>query len=118
MITPCQVLTYLGIQFDTRVLEMRVDEAKCSELKTVLKKWLNKTVASKTDLQSILGKLLWVSKAVKFSRCFVMRIIAEVKKLKYQSQKVKLSLDVRKDFLWWDTFSENLMYFKGYNCRF
>ena len=61
-IAPCQVLTYLGIQFDTRVLEMRVDEAKCSELKTVLKKWLNKTVAFKTDLQSILGKLLWVSK--------------------------------------------------------
>ena len=49
-IAPCQVLTYLGIEFDTRVLEMRVDQVKCSELKSVLKKWLNKTVASKIDL--------------------------------------------------------------------
>ena len=44
------------MEFDTRVLEMRVDSAKCSELKVVLKKWLNKTVASKSDLQSILGQ--------------------------------------------------------------
>ena len=105
-VSPCQVLNFLGIEFDTRVLEMRVDLAKCCELKAILKKWINKTVASKADLQSILGKLLWVSKAVKYSRCFVMRIIAEVKKLKFQSQKIKLSVDVRKDFLWWDNFMQ------------
>ena len=86
-IAPCQVLNFLGIEFDTRVLEMRVDSSKCCELKGVLKKWINKTVASKSDLQSILGKLLWVSKAVKYSRCFVMRIIAEVKKLNFKVRK-------------------------------
>ena len=74
-IAPCQVLSFLGVEFDTRVLEMRIDSVKCSELELVLKKWINKTVASKSELQSILGKLLWVSKAVKYSRCFVMRII-------------------------------------------
>ena len=36
-----------------------------------------------------------------------MRIISEVKKLKFQSQKVKLSQDVKKDFLWWDTFMKH-----------
>ena len=67
-------------------------------------KWSRKTVATKAELQSILGKLLWVSRAVKFSRCFVLRIIAEVKKLKFQTQKITLSSDIRKDFLWWDHF--------------
>ena len=34
----------------------------------------------------------------------MLRIIAEVKKLKSQSQKIKLSYEVRKDFLWWEKF--------------
>ena len=86
-VPPCQVLTYLGIEFDTVKMEMRVNESKCQELKTALDKWSRKTVATKSDLQSILGKLIWVSKAVKFSRCFILRIIAELKKLKFQSKK-------------------------------
>ena len=103
-VQPCQIMTYLGIQFNSIKLEMSINQEKCSELKFELLKWSRKTVATKSDLQSILGKLLWVSRAVKYSRCFVMRIIAEVKKLKFQSQKITLSQDVRKDFLWWERF--------------
>ena len=68
-------MTYLGIQFNTLKLEMSVNESKCSELKFELLKWSRKTVATKAELQSILGKLLWVSRAVRYSRCFVLRII-------------------------------------------
>ena len=32
------------------------------------------------------------------------RIIAEVRQLKSQSDKVTLSREIRKDFLWWDTY--------------
>ena len=103
-VSPCQVMSYLGIEFDSVKLEMRVNESKLNELKFDLLKWSRKTVATKAELQSILGKLLWVSRAVKFSRCFVLRIIAEVKKLKLQTQKITLSYDIRKDFLWWDKF--------------
>ena len=103
-VSPCQILTYLGVEFDSVKLEMRINSTKCHELNNELQKWSRKTVATKTDLQSILGKLLWVSRAVKYSRCFVLRIIAEVKKLTFQSQKITLSNEVRKDFLWWETF--------------
>ena len=103
-VSPCQRLTYLGIEFDTCSMEMRINESKCTELQSDLKTWTRKTVATKTELQTILVKLLWVSRAVKFSRCFVLRIIAEVKKLKFQSQEITLSNDVKKDFLWWQLF--------------
>ena len=59
-VSPCQKLTYLGLEFDTDTLEMRVNDTKCREIKLELEKWINKTVATKTELQSILGKLLWV----------------------------------------------------------
>ena len=103
-VSPTQVLTYLGVEFDTVKLEMRINSEKCQELSFELIKWARKTVATKADLQSILGKLLWISRVVKFSRCFVIRIIDEIKKLKKQNQKITLSNDIRKDFLWWETY--------------
>ena len=41
-----------------------------------------------------------------FSRIFVARIIAEVRKLSKQSDKTVLSTEIRKDFLWWDLYME------------
>ena len=103
-VLPSTTMIYLGVLFDTVKLEMRIDENKCLELKSELSKWSRKTVASKQELQSILGKLMWVSRCVKYSRAFINRIIFEIKKLTAQKQKITLSLDVKKDFLWWYTF--------------
>ena len=72
--------------------------------------WSRKTVATKQELQSILGKLIWISKVVRFSRCFVSRIISLIKTLKYQKQKVTLGDAVKKDFRWW---SKILAVFNG-----
>ena len=97
-------MMYLGVVFDTIKLELRVDLDKCAELKFELEQWIRKTVATKAELQSILGKLLWVSKAVRHSRVFVARIINEIKLLTTQKQKLTLSFEVKKDFLWWHTY--------------
>ena len=102
--SPNQIMKYLGILFDTLKMEMRIDYEKCTELRLELSKWLARTVATKSEIQSILGKLMWVAKAVRMSRCFVLRIIAETKTLKTQKQKVTLSSEIRKDFLWWHTY--------------
>ena len=103
---PATTMTYLGVSFNTVDMCMYVDKDKVTELKTELAKWSRKTVAKKCELQSILGKLLWVSKTVRFSRVFVCRIIAEVRSLSKQSEKSTLSKEIRKDFLWWDKFLE------------
>ena len=103
---PTTTMTYLGVKFDTVDMCMHVDEDKVAELKTELAKWSRKTVAKKHELQSILGKLLWVSKTVRFSRVFVSRIICEIRKLTSQNAKTTLSRDIRKDFLWWEMYIE------------
>ena len=78
---PSTVMTYLGVKFDTEKMCLFVDEEKLIELKMLPQKWLAKTVPKKHELQSVLGKLIWVSKTVRFSRVFVARIIAEIRKL-------------------------------------
>ena len=105
-IAPTTSMVYLGVKFDTKTMCMYVDADKILEIKSELAKWIHKKVACKSELQSILGKLIWVSKTVKFSRVFVSRIIAEIKKLQKQSTKTTLSYDLKKDFLWWSTFME------------
>ena len=104
--SPATTMTYLGVSFNSMDMCLHVDSDKVVELKSELINWARKTVAKKCELQSILGKLLWVSRAVRFSRVFVSRIIAEVRKLKKQSDKSTLSRDIRKDFLWWQTYME------------
>ena len=101
---PSTQMKFLGVEFDSISMSMRVDEGKRQEITTLAKKWARKTVATKQELQSILGKLMWVSKVVRFSRCFVARIIATLKGLKSQKQKVTLTDAIRKDFLWWSEF--------------
>ena len=102
--SPATTMTYLGVSFNTVDMCLHVDQDKIVELKSELSKWARKTVAKKCELQSILGKLLWVSRAVRFSRIFVARIIAEIRKLSKQTDKTTLSRDIRKDFLWWEKY--------------
>ena len=101
---PSTRMKFLGIEFDTLLMTMRIDSEKLKEITSISNLWSRKTVATKQELQSVLGKLMWVSKVVRFSRCFVSRIIAILKGLKSQKQKVTLDENVRKDFLWWSVF--------------
>ena len=101
---PSTIMKFLGVEFNTITMSMRIDIEKLKEITTLSKIWARKTVATKQELQSILGKLMWVSKVVRFSRCFVARIISILKGLRSQKQKITLSQETRKDFLWWSEF--------------
>lgn len=101
---PSTQMKFLGVEFDTISMCMRIDETKLQEITMLSQSWARKTVATKQELQSILGKIMWVSKVVRYSRCFVARIIGVLKGLRSQKQKVTLSSEVKKDFLWWSQF--------------
>ena len=98
---PSTTMRFLGVEFDTIQMCMRVDEVKRAEIQKLSLFWSRKTVATKQELQSILGKLIWISKVVRYSRCFVSRIIST---LKHQKQKTTLTEAVKKDFKWWAKF--------------
>ena len=97
-------MLFLGVEFDTEKMIMRVGDEKRSEVKNTVGRWYRRTVATKEELQSLQGQLMWVSKVVRFSRIFVARIISEQQSLKSQKQKKSLSDEVKKDLLWWKMF--------------
>ena len=101
---PSTTMRFLGVEFDTIAMCMRIDEERRLEIQSLTLTWSRKTVATKQELQSILGKLIWVSKVVRFSRCFVSRLISLLKTLTFQAQKTTLPDSVKLDFSWWHRF--------------
>lgn len=62
---PSTRVTCLGVLFDTINFTMSVTPDRLLELQTdLLPKWLTKKSATKTELQSLIGKLAFVSKCV------------------------------------------------------
>ena len=79
---------------------------KITEIKAEIGKWVRKTTINKKELQSLLGKLFWVAKVVKYARAFMGRLLRQLSSMSSQkdSKKLKLTEESRKDTLWWRTY--------------
>ena len=108
-VPPTKRIVFLGVQFDSEAMEMSVPPDKVTEVKAEIRKWSRKTTISKKDLQSLLGKLMWVSKVVKYSRPFMGRLLEQLRAMSKvsDSKKLKLTDESRKDILWWSVYLEH-----------
>ena len=103
---PATKMPYLGITFDTIKMEMSIPPEKVAELRDDISLWKKKTFATKKNLQQILGKLLWVTKCVKFSRGFIGRLLTQLQEMHSMpdNKRMKLSHGGRQDIIWWDRY--------------
>ena len=106
---PSHQMVYLGVMFDSVAMEMRVPPEKLAEIKAEIKLWTKKTTITKKNLQSLLGKLFWVAKVVKFARVFMGRLLQQLRTMGNSKDtfKVKLTDDSRKDIKWWARYLEH-----------
>ena len=106
---PSQEMVYLGVMFDTKRMEMRVPPDKLSEIKSEIGSWSRKSTITRRNLQSLLGKLFWVSKVVRLARIFMGRLLQQLRDMSTvgENTKVKLSLDSRRDLRWWSKYLEH-----------
>ena len=72
---PTTHATCLGVEFETLAMTKSVHPERLIEIQELLRQWSSKTKATKRELQSLLGKLSFVSKCVQNSCIFLMRII-------------------------------------------
>ena len=101
---PTTRATCLGVEFDTLAMTKSIHPNRLIEIQELLRQWSSKTKATKRELQSLLGKLSFVSKCVQNSRIFLKRIIDLLKQLKRNHHRVSLNKDFRKDISWWINF--------------
>ena len=74
-VSPTTQITYLGVQFNSLTMQMSVPPEKLTEVKTEICRWVRKSTISKKELQSLLGKLFWVARVVKYARAFMGRLL-------------------------------------------
>ena len=103
---PSQKMVYLGVYFDTTEMTMSVPGDKLQEVRSDLELWKRKTTTDRASLQSLLGKLFWISRVVKHSRPFMGRLLQQLRDMKavLGGRKVHLTEDSKKDILWWLTY--------------
>ena len=108
-------MPYLGINFDTVNMKMSIPAEKIAELQEDLSLWSRRSKVSKKCLQELLGKLHWVSKCVKYSRCFMARLLnmlSDIHKLP-SNKRVPIEQECKKDIKWWSRY---LRRFNGVEC--
>ena len=95
----------LGVLFHTVNLTMSVTLARLQELhNVVLPQWLVKKSTTKTELQSLIGKLPFVCKCVCPRRLFLSCLLDTLRSLRRPQHCVRLMADLRKDIQRWRCF--------------
>ena len=103
---PSTCMPYLGVEFDTVAMVMRVPPEKVAELQEIVHDWSRKTTTTKKNLQQLLGKLFWVARCIRFSRGFISRLLAQLRSMHKlaDNKKAPLSEDCRQDIRWWNRY--------------
>ena len=103
LVVPSSVATCLGIQISVIDMTFSVPVDKLYYIKQLCIQWLNKSVVSKNKLQSLLGKLLYISKCVRYARVFMGRMLKTYRK-HHKSAVVVLDDEFYKDLAWFNKF--------------
>lgn len=77
------------------------DSDRLPEIESLLQTWLHKRTTTKSSLQSLVGKLVFVSKCVRQSRVFIARILRLLRSVKFNHHHINLNYEFRKDIQWW-----------------
>ena len=103
---PSSSMPYLGVQFDSVKMEMRVPPDKLSEVVEDLETWKKKSTLTKKSLQKLLGRLFWISRCVRFSRPFMGRLLQQLRTMYNlpDNKKVPMTSECKLDISWWHRF--------------
>ena len=107
---PTQIITYLGLEIDTRQGEVSVPEVKVQKVIARIQQALCKTKITSVRVQSIVGSLNFLCKAIAPGRAFMRRCIALSHGLTKPSHKDHITYGARLDLLMW---LECLSHFNG-----
>lgn len=101
---PSQRLCFLGILLDTTSMTISVPQAKVVEIKALLQYFMSRNKVSKRQIQSLAGKLNFITQCVYGGRFHMRRLFDRAKTLKRQSHRTLVTQEMRKDISFWLQF--------------
>ena len=102
---PQKAVIWLGVVFDTSDFTISVPEEKLDKvIQNIEQLYMLETITLK-QMQSIIGKIVHISKCIIPSRIFTSRILAAQRS--QVNGMIKITHQVRQDFLWFLRFAKN-----------
>ena len=98
-VPPTTRMDFLGNTLDTERMTIEVSSTRKTELIQELKEWRDRKSATKKQIQSIIGKLNFVTNCVKAGRIFLSRLIDSIRE-QDNHRKILLTEEFRKDIDW------------------
>ena len=98
---PTCELVFLGILLNSVNMTLTIPEPKLTEIETSMKRFLVSRKVSKRDIQSLVGKLNWVTQCIYGGRFHLRRLINKSNKLRKPWHRTR---DMKLDLLWWLSF--------------
>ena len=107
VVPPSKSLTCMGINVNLETKQLTIPQEKLLEILDMCRMYANKKFITKKQLQSLLGKLLYLHRCVPPARIFVNRLLNTLRKA---STRIIMDSKMKKDIAWFESF---LIQFNG-----
>ena len=101
---PSTRMVFLGLTYDTVTLTIAVPPDKLQDTADLIRAWLAAPRSTKSDLQSLIGKLSYLCACISPGRIFMQRLLNELRQLPTKRARFVPSSDMLSDLRWWDKF--------------
>lgn len=98
-VSPRTRIEWLGYDIDTQAMSITIPQAKLDEVVAECNRWITRTKASKKMVQSLAGRLLYITNCVRPARKFIVRILATLRGLE-DNKWIAISSAFKLDLSW------------------
>lgn len=105
--SPTTVMQWLGYNINSREMSIAIPSDKLNQVLQECKIWMNKSRASRTMIQSLIGKLVHLANCVRHARKFTGRILSTLRLMNEQNRTwTTLNRDFKADIAWFLAYAE------------
>ena len=101
----CHVMVFLGIELNSVSQTLRIDDSRLSDIKSITLRWLNISIATLKEIQSLVGTLSFAASCVREGWLFFSRLLILLKECPKKGV-IWVSYQAKKDVPWWNKFCE------------
>ena len=101
---PSTRMVFLCLIYDTATMTLEVPEDKLSRTFALFSHWLSSPRTTKSDLQSLMGKLSYICACISPRKIFMQRMLSELCRLPHKSSRFMPSSALLADLRWWNKF--------------
>ena len=103
LVDPSHEVTCIGITINTITRTLSIDRLKILQVQQSCHQWKFKKQVRKNELQSLLGRLIYIARCVKPARIFLGRMLALLRD-NHSNNKIVLTTEFFKDLMWFNKF--------------